>query len=546
MQVIYKGNIVDLKKGTTVIELLNEEIRKSDKPVIACRFNNEVKPLNYPINSDGEIELIDISTKDGMRIYTRGLIYIIGKAFCELYPKALLTVNYQLSNAMFCEIDNMEVTEEMIVNINKRVKEIVKLDIPIIRKSMTRDEALEFYKNERTVKGKLQLDIEHDKNILLYYCENYYNYFYGAMPLSTGIINIFEIRKYKDGFLVRYPSRDDITKLQPFQENKKLLTTLREYDNLHKVLDVHTVYKLNQKIKKNEIGEHILIDEALHEKKIANIADEILKRNKVKMVLIAGPSSSGKTTFSKRLGLQLKLNGIKPVTISVDNYFVEREENPVDEDGKLDFECLEAIDVKLFNEHLTKLFNGEEIKVPTFNFKTGHKEYKGNTMRLKKDEILVIEGIHCLNDELTKDIPKELKFKIYLSALTVLNIDYFNRISTTDTRLIRRIVRDHQFRGYSALHTLQMWDSVNRGEYKNIFKFQEDADVMFNSSLIYELGVLKDYAVPLLKQIDNTHPEFSEAKRLYKMLRYFESIPSKLVPNNSLLREFIGGSVFGD
>lgn len=544
MQVIYKKHVIDVKRGTEVRNLLSEEIRKSKIPVIACRFNNEVKALNYPINSNGEIELIDISTKDGMRIYTRGLIYIIAKAFHEEYKEAWLTVNYQLSNAMFCEIDNMEVTEEMISKINNRVKEIVEKDLPIIRKGMTRQEAIEFYEKEKTLKGKLQLDIEKDKNILLYYCEDYYNYFYGVMPLSTGIIDTYEILKYHDGFLVRYPSRDDTTCLQPFVENKKLLNTLEEYDDLHKVLNVNTVYKLNRAVREDKIKEYILLDEALHEKKIALIADEILKAKKVKMVLIAGPSSSGKTTFAKRLGLQLRLNGLKPVTISVDNYFVEREQNPKDENGNYNFECLEAIDVKLFNEHLVKLFAGEEIQVPTFNFKTGRKEYKGNTMKLADDEVLVIEGIHCLNDKLTADIPREQKYKIYISALTVLNIDYYNRISTTDTRLIRRIVRDNQFRGYSALHTLKMWDSVNNGERKNIFAYQEEADCMFNSSLIYELGVLKDYVIPLLKQIDNTNPEFSEAKRIYKMLRYFESIPSEYVPNNSLLKEFIGGSIF--
>lgn len=546
MQVVYKKNILDVKRGTRVVDLLKTEIDKSKETVIACRFNNEVKALNYPINSNGEIELIDLTSKDGMRIYTRGLIYIIGKAFSETYKDALLTINYQLSHAMFCEVDNMEVTEDMIKKVNEKVKEIVKKDLPIIRKGMTREEAIEFYEREKTLKGKLQLDVENDKNILLYYCEDYYNYFYGVMPLSTGCINIFEIKKYKDGFLLRYPSRDNPRALPEHQENKKLLTTLREYDNLHKVLNVDTVYKLNKTVREDTINEYILLDEALHEKKIAGIADEIFKREKVKMILIAGPSSSGKTTFARRLGLQLRLDGLKPVTISVDNYFVEREQNPKDENGNLDFECLEAIDIDLFNDHLKRLFNGEEIKVPTFNFKTGHKEYKGNTMKLANDEILVIEGIHCLNDELTKEIPKEQKFKVYISALTVLNIDYYNRISTTDTRLVRRIVRDHQFRGYFALHTLQMWDSVNRGEHKNIFKYQEEADVMFNSSLIYELAVLKDYAIPLLKKIDNKYSEFSEAKRLYKMLRYFESIPSNLVPNNSLLREFIGGSVFGE
>ena len=284
--------------------------------------------------------------------------------------------------------------------------------------------------------------------------------------------------------------------------------------------------------------------EALHEKKISDIADNIIKRKGIKMILIAGPSSSGKTTFAKRLGIQLKLNGIKPITISADNYFVEREHTPKGADGKPDFECIEAIDLELFNEHLTKLLNGQEILVPTFYFKTGHKEYHGDTMKIKDNEVLVIEGIHCLNDKLTESIPKEQKYKVYISALTVLNIDYYNRISTTDTRLIRRIVRDNNFRGYSALHTLQTWDSVNRGEESNIFPFQEEADSMFNTSLIYEICVLKKYAMPLLQAIDNTNPEYSEAKSLYEFLKYFEDISDEFVPKNSLLREFIGGSIF--
>lgn len=544
MQIIYEEYIIDVKKGTRVVDLLKDEIAKSRNKVIACRFNNEVKSLSYEIDSDGKIELIDLTDKDGIRIYRRGLIYIIGKAFYETYPEALLTINYQLSNSLLGEVDNMKVTKEMIEKVDKKVKEIIKRDAEIKKVAMTKEEAEKFYQENHTLKGKLQLDVKNKKEIMLYYCEDYYNYFYGVMPLSTGIIDIYELLEYDGRFLVRYPSRKNPNELPEFKENKKLLSTLDEYEDLHETLNVHTLYKLNKIVDENRIKDYILLDEALHEKKMAQIADDIVKRGKVKVVLIAGPSSSGKTTFARRLGLQLRLNGLKPVTISVDNYFVERNQNPKDEFGNYDFECLEAIDIDLFNSHILKLLNGEEIKVPTFDFEHGTKLYKGNTMKLEDDQILVIEGIHCLNDKLTPLIPKEQKYKVYISALTVLNIDYYNRISTTDTRLIRRIVRDNQFRGYSALHTLKMWDSVNRGEERNIFPYQEEADSMFNSSLIYELAVLKDYAMPLLKEIDNSHPEFSEAKRIYRMLGYFESIPGEYVPQNSLLREFIGGSIF--
>lgn len=546
MQIIYEEHIIDVKKGTKVIDLLKDEIAKLKNKVIACRFNNEVKSLNYEINSDGKIELIDLTNKDGMRIYRRGLIYVIGKAFYETYPEALLTINYQLSNSMLCEVTNMQVTKEMIEKVDKKVKEIIKRDAPITKVAMTIEEAENFYKKNNTLKGKLQLDVKKKKEIMLYYCEDYYNYFYGVMPISTGITDIYEILEYDGRFLVRYPSKKAPDRLPEFKENKKLLATLDDYEDVHKTLNVHTLYKLNKIVKEDRIRDYILLDEALHEKKMAQIADDIVKREKVKVVLIAGPSSSGKTTFAKRLGLQLRLNGLKPVTISVDNYFVERTLNPKDEFGNYDFECIEAIDIDLFNDHILKLLNGEEIEVPTFDFEHGTKMYKGNTMKLNEDQILVIEGIHCLNDKLTPLIPKDQKYKVYISALTVLNIDYYNRISTTDTRLIRRIVRDNQFRSYSALHTLKMWDSVNRGEEKNIFPYQEEADSMFNSSLIYELAVLKDYAMPLLAKIDKSHPEYSEAKRLYTMLGYFESIPGEYVPQNSLLREFIGGSIFED
>lgn len=530
-------------ENKTIAELFQTEI-ESDDTIIACNCNNEIKSLNYIPKENDKINFINTQSRDGRRIYIRGLLYIMSKAFCECYPEALLSVNYQLTNAMYCEIENMQVTSEIIEKVSQKMREIIEQNLPVRKIEMTKEEAEKFYEKERTLRGKLQLDNKQKDEVSLYFCEEYYNYFYGVMPITTGFVRVFEMLPYNDGFLLRYPSKENPHTLENGTTSKKLVATLDEYKDIHRVLDINTVYKLNKQITNGNSAELVLLAEALHEKKISDIADNIINKKGVKVVLIAGPSSSGKTTFAKRLGIQLRLNGLKPVTISVDNYFVERKDTPLDENGNYDFECLESIDLKLFNEHLTTLLNGGEILCPTFDFKEGTKKYNGETMKLAEDEILVIEGIHCLNDQLTNSIPKDKKYKIYISALTVLNIDYYNRISTTDSRLIRRMVRDYNFRGYSALHTLKMWNSVNQGEVKYIFPFQDDADSMFNTSLIYEICVLKKYLMPLLEEIDNTNPEYAEAKRLHEFLKYFEDIDDKYVPENSLLREFIGGSIF--
>lgn len=545
MDLVYKGDTkIKMGEHKKIIDIFKNEIENSKTEIIACKCNNEIRSLGYEPEENETVELIDVSSADGMRIYVRGLLLIMSKAFHKLYPEALLTVNYQLSNATFCQIDNMEATEEMIENVSKEMEKIIASDIEIKKVVMTKEEAAKFYDKEQTLRGRLQLDNKDKDTVSLYFCEDYYNYFYGVMPISTGYTKTFELKVYNNGFLIRYPSRKNPEKLEEYKENKKLLNTLQEYEDIHRILGINTIYKLNREILNGNEKDVILLAEALHEKKISDIADKIVNRNDVKVVLIAGPSSSGKTTFAKRLGLQLRLNGLKPVTISVDNYFVERTETPLDENGKYNFECLEAIDLKLFNHDLIELLKGNEILMPTFNFKTGCKEYTGETMKLGSDEILVIEGIHCLNDKLTAAIPRENKYKIYISNLTVLNIDYFNRISTTDSRLIRRIVRDYKFRSYNAMHTLQIWNSVNRGEEQYIYPFQEEADSMFNTSLIYEFCVLKKFAVPLLESINSSYPEYSEARRLLEFLKYFETIDMENVPKNSLLREFIGDSIF--
>ena len=542
MKITYENKRLEVEKGSTPLEVLKYEIKEVN--AIACKVNNEVRALNYRIEEDAQVELLDITDQDGMRIYIRGILFVMAKAFDKLFPEAELDVNYQLHNSMFCEAKNINLTEEILQKVSEEMRRIISENIEIRKVIMTKEEAEIFYKKEQTTRGKLQLEAK--EQVSLYYCEDYYNYFYGVMPVSTGILKIYELIKYQDGFLIRYPSRKMPNGLTKFNDTRKLSTTLNEYDDIHKILKVSTVHNLNEIVRRGNAKDLILLDEALHEKKMAAIADKVARNKNIKVVLIAGPSSSGKTTFAKRLGIQLRLNGLKPVTISVDNYFVEREDTPRDEKGNYDFESINAIDIDLFNTHLIKLINGEEVAVPTFNFKEGHKKYDGTKMSLAEDEILVIEGIHCLNDKLTEKIAKEQKYKIYISDLTILNIDTFNRISTTDSRLIRRMVRDYKYRGYSALHTLKMWYSVNRGEEKNIFPFQEEADSMFNSSLVYELAVLKDYAIPLLEEITKDKKEYSEAVRLRDLLRYFSSIPEDDIPKNSLLREFIGGSIFGE
>ena len=544
MNIIYQGRTKKIENGLTVKEALKKEINENKYEVIGCLYNNDYRNLETEVEEGARIELIDISSKEGMKIYVRTIVYIMGKAFENLYNREKIMVEYQLGNAMYCKCDNIQITDEFITKLKNEMQKIIEKDEKITKVEMTRKEAEKFYEENNSSRGRLQFDLKGNKTIYMYYCGNYYNYCYGTLANRTGIIKIFDVIKYGDGFLIRYPSSKEPTKMPEFHETKKLAWALEEFEKIHSVLDVLTVYKLNKAIEEDRIKDVIMLAEALHEKKIANIADDIAKRKNVKMVLIAGPSSSGKTTFAQRLGIQLRLNGLKPVTISVDNYFVERQDTPRDENGEYNFECIEAIDLKLFNEHLVKLLNGEEIEVPEFDFNVGTKRYNGKKMRLAEDEILVIEGIHCLNDKLTSQISKDQKYKIYISALTVLNMDRYNRISTTDTRLIRRIVRDYQFRGYSALHTLNTWHKVTEGEEKNIFPYQELANTIFNTSLIYELNALKPIAMPLLQEITEEYKEYAEAQRLINILKYFREVPKSYVPNNSLLKEFLGGGTF--
>lgn len=544
MKIKYQDKILEINKGIRIKEALKEEIEKSKYQIMLAIYNNKYVSLDKEIDEDGEIKLIDITTKEGIRVYKRTLIFMLAKVLREMYPDNETVVNYQLTNAIYCDLGNIEVTDELVKQINDKMKDLIKRSVPITETVMTRKEAEEFFEKENTLRGRVQYELEENQEIHMNFCEDYFNYCYGIMATNTNAINLFEVRKYKEGILLRYPGKEHPDRMPEIIQNKKIKWALHEYNDIHKILDINTVYRLNYAVEEDKIKDIIMLDEALHEKKIANIADEIASNRKIKMVLIAGPSSSGKTTFAQRLGIQLRINKIKPVTISVDNYFVERKDNPKDENGNYNFECIEAIDLELFNDHLTRLLNGEEVEMPQFDFIEGKKKYNGNKIKLHEDEVLVIEGIHCLNDRLTSKIPKEQKYKIYISALKVLNMDRYTKISAADIRLIRRIVRDYQFRGYSAKKTIQGWPSVGKGEVENIFPFQESADAIFNTSLIYELGVLKNIAKPILEEITQEEPEYAEAQRLLDILKYIKEIPPEYVPTNSLLKEFMGGGNF--
>lgn len=544
LNINFQDKTFNVENGTLVSELLKDEIKKSEYPVIACKFNNEVKILNYELKKNGKIELINLSDRDGKRIYIRGLVAIVINAFEKLFKDSKLKVNYSLSNALYCDIEGEKLDDEDIEKLKQEVKRIISKNVPFQRMKIPIEEALELNIDNITRERLMLSKNRFESYVTIYKFENSYYYLYGVMPTSTSAIRLYDIIKYKDGIIIRYPGKESPNVLEPYKETEKLFDALEDYENVHKNLGVLSVNSLNKVIKNDKGAELIRIEEALHEKKISQIADMISKDKNIKIILIAGPSSSGKTTFAKRLSTQLKINGIKPITISVDNYFEEREKTPKDEHGNYDFEALEALDVQLLNKQMNDLLEGKEVDIPTFNFKIGKKEYNGNKLKLSQDEVLVLEGIHCLNEVLTSAIPKKNKFKIYISALTVINLDNYNRISTADTRIIRRIVRDNKYRNNKAEKTLEMWYSITRGERKYIFPFQEEADVMFNTSLIYELAVLKPLVLPLLAEVDLSNQEYAEARRLYELLSYFNSLGTEDIPANSLIREFIGGSCY--
>ncbi|QUH25966.1 nucleoside kinase [Serpentinicella alkaliphila] len=540
---INNSKSLQYEKGVALEEIAKNLQEEFNDLIVAALVDGELKELNYILDSDCDVKFIDLSTTIGSRIYQRSLTFIFVRASMELLSGCKVTVEHSISKGLYCEIHyKRAIDKDDVERIEGRMREIISEDAPFIKSRIPVNEARDIFREYCHV-GKVNLLKYREKPYInIYQCGWLKNYFYGYMVPSTGYIKDFKVQYYSPGIVLQFPRIEDGGTIPEFEEHPKLFKVFRESEKWGEILEIDYVASLNDIIVSRKETEFIRIAEALHEKKIAEIADTITKDiHEKRVILIAGPTSSGKTTFANRLMIQLKVNGIKPVAISLDDYFVNREDTPLDEFGEYDFESLYAIDIKLFNEHLQKLLKGEEVEIPTFNFHKGAREFAGHRVKISEDQPIILEGIHALNDELTRSISKANKFKIYISALTQLNIDEHNRIPTTDTRLIRRIVRDSKFRSNDALRTLSLWPSVRRGEEKNIFPFQEEADAMFNSALFYELSVLKKYAEPLLRQVETESPYYVEAKRLLKFLNYFVALENEEeIPRNSIMREFIG------
>ena len=547
IEVIVEGEHIECKEGTELLELAQRYQRKYQDDIVLAMVNHKLSELWKPAQDGDKITFLTTGTVSGNETYRRSVVMVMLKAFYDVYGHKINNINvmYSLSKGYYCEVDgDLQVTRDALYQVKTRMTEIIKAAMPFEKHVISTNEAMEFFHKHRMYDKERLFKFRRSSRVNVYRLNKFEDYFYGYMVPNTGYLKYFELHAYDEGFVLQMPVKEEPRRVPKFCPQEKVFSVLKESSKWGELLEIGAVGALNENISKGKIGEIMLVQEALQEQKIAEIAKQLANRPDVKFIMIAGPSSSGKTTFSHRLSVQLRACGLHPHPIAVDNYFVNREDNPKDENGDYDFEALQAIDINLFNQDMGRLLKGEEVEIPSFNFKTGQRQYKGDTLKLGPDDILVIEGIHCLNDELSFSLPKESKFKIYISALTQLNVDEHNSISTTDCRLIRRIVRDARTRGATAEETLARWQSVRAGEEKNIFPYQEEADVMFNSALIYELAVLKQYVEPLLFGIPVDSPYYTEAKRMLKFMDYILGVSSDIVPANSLLREFIGGGCF--
>ena len=533
----------------TAFEEIARQYQPGFKDMIALvAENRKIRELHKKVERDCSLSFLTIRDDIGHKTYVRTGLMSLVKAINDVLGKekvGRVKIEFAIGQGYYCKVIMEEkLTREHVSAIGKRMAELVEKDLPITKKSYPKDQAIELFRSHKLFNKEKLFRYRRSSSVNVYCLDGYYDYYYGYMLPSTGYLKYFDVLHYEDGIMLLLPGSEDPTKLNYFAPMEKLFHTLTTSSRWGEMMGIESVGDLNNSIRDGLLGDMILVQEALQERRIGEIAREIVDRGNVKFVLIAGPSSSGKTTFSHRLAIQLRTYGLIPHPIALDDYFINRVDTPKDADGNYDFECLEAIDIKKFNEDMNLLLAGEAVELPQYNFKLGKREYHGNIKKLGSEDVLVIEGIHGLNPVTTASMPDESKFKIYISALTSLNVDDHNRIPTTDGRLLRRIVRDARTRGNSAKRTIAMWPSVRRGEEKYIFPFQESADEMFNSALIYELAVLKQYVEPLLFGIEEGEPEYYEAKRLLKFLEYFQGIDSQNVPANSICREFIGGSCF--
>jgi len=512
---------------------------------VSAKVNNKVEGLDFRVYHDKDVKFLDLHSSSGLRAYTRTLFFILCKAASELYPGKKMVIDIPVSNGYYCDLQlGRAMTEEDVERISQRMREIIGAKIPIARHECTTEEAIRLF-SETGDDTKVRLLKSIGKLYTEYYdLDGYKDYFYGTLLINTSQIHLFELVKYYDGMLLRIPAQSDPSRLGDLIRQDKLFEIFKEHHRWQNILGIRTIGDLNTAVEEGFSTDLINLSEALQEKKLARIADEIASRKDVKMVLIAGPSSSGKTTTCKRLSIQMLANGIKPVGISLDDYFVDRERTPKDENGEYDYEHVEALNIPLLNEQMNALFAGEEVELPKYDFQTGKSVKSGKKLRLADDEVLVVEGIHALNPMLTAQIPEERKYRVYASALTTILIDDHNYIPTTDNRLLRRIIRDYKYRGVSAQDTIRRWPSVRAGENKWIFPYQENANVMFNTAMLFELAVIKLQAEPILEQVPENCEEYATAYRLKKFLKYIKPIPTRQVPPTSLLREFLGGSSF--
>jgi uridine kinase len=539
------GKDYEVPVGSTLEELFGQTGLTLLHGPINAHVNNKVEGMHYRIYKRKEIEFLDITSPSGLRAYTRTLFFVLCKAVHDLYEKCKVSIDIPVSNGYYVDLNiGHPVTLDDVGKIRKRMQEIIAAAIPIHRHETTTEEAIRMFSILHTYSKVKLLQSTGSLFTTFYDIGEYYDYYYGSLLTNTSQLYLFGLEKYYDGLLLRLPSRENPEELGELVMQDKMFGIFKEHHAWQNIIGLRTIGDLNEAIANNDTNLLIQVSEALQEKKISKIAEEIARKSGIRIVLIAGPSSSGKTTTCKRLSVQLITNGIKPVPISLDDYFLDREQTPRDASGDYDFESIHALNIPLLNEQLAALFRGDEVELPRYNFQAGKSEWSGKKLRLEPDEILVVEGIHALNPELTAQIPDELKFRVYASALTTLLLDNHNYIPTTDNRLLRRIIRDNKYRGVDARETIRRWPSVRNGENKWIFPYQENADAMFNTAMLFELAVIKSQAEPLLEQVPENCPEYAEAYRLRKFLRYIKPISETQIPPTSLLREFLGGSSF--